>query len=343
MSPAEQLAGITLDNGWTITKPVGRKPNSTGGHFSKGYIATHEDGRKGFLKALDYTAALSSPDPASVLQAVTTAYNFERTLCEKCGRLNRIVRAMESGTVDVNSTDPYSKVQYLIFELADGDVRSHLDTMVGLDTVFLMKTLHGVATGLAQLHSAEIAHQDLKPSNVLVYSGIDTSKICDLGRAWDKNEIGPYDSLKVAGDRTYAPPELLYQAIPSNYKARRFGCDLYHFGSLIVFLFTRTYTNALLFDALAPNQRPAFWKGTYSDLLPSLQAAFAIVLSKFSTYVPDFIREEITTFVADLCNPDPSKRGHKKNRGLNLYGLERYISRFDYLAHKAKLNLIKGQ
>ncbi len=341
MSPAEQLEGMVLDTGWTVGAPVARKPNSTGGHFSKGYVATHRDGRSGFLKALDYTAALRSPDPAQVLQAMTTAYNFEKILCEKCSHLSRIARAIDNGTVDVDPRNATHKVQYLIFELADGDVRHHLDMMSNLDYVFLMKTLHHVATGLSQLHRAEIAHQDLKPSNVLVYNQGVASKICDLGRAWDKNFSGPFDNLRVAGDQTYAPPELLYTAIPSHYRERRFGCDLYHFGSLIVFLFARTHANALLFDALSPSHRPVLWRGTYEDVLPFLQAAFSVALSKFSSQVPYFLREELTNFVSHLCNPDHTFRGHPLNRHLNQHGLERYVSRFDQLAHKARLQLVR--
>src|SRR4029078_6903029 len=105
---------------------------------------------------------------------------------------------------------------YLIVELADGDIRSHLDTQAVLDAVFVMKMLHHVAIGLKQLHTANIAHQDLKPSNVLVFRKQMEGKICDLGRAWDKNGAGPYDHDPIAGDWHYAPPEFLYDAIPTD-------------------------------------------------------------------------------------------------------------------------------
>lgn len=64
----------------------------------------------------------------------------------------------------------FTKVFYLIFELADGDIRRHLAVQESLDLAFVLRTLHHVAVGLDQLHRADIAHQDLKPSNVLIYT-----------------------------------------------------------------------------------------------------------------------------------------------------------------------------
>lgn len=340
MTPAEQLQGIDLGNGWTVGTPIGRKPNATGGHFSKGYLCEHINGQRGFLKALDYTAAMRSPDPAGVLQAMTTAYNFEKAICDKTRHLSRVARALASGSVAVKQDDPFSTVQYLIFELAQGDVRNHLDAMSSLDFAFIFRTLHNVATGISQLHSANIAHQDLKPSNVLIYTEGAASKICDLGRAWDKNHSAPHDNLVVAGDTTYAPPELQYNHIPADHRKRRFGCDLYHLGSLVVFLFTRTHTNALLHDALSPQHRSFFWGGTFREVLPYLQASFEIALNKFANQTPQFARQELRSIVYELCNPDDSERGHPKNRHSNQHSLERYISRFDILAHKARLDLV---
>ncbi len=99
MTPAEQLKGLDLRNGWTVVEPAQRKPNATGGFFSQGYIAKHEDGSKGFLKAMDYTRAFASPNTAEVLQGMTTAYMFEKTLCGKCNHLSRIARAVADGSI----------------------------------------------------------------------------------------------------------------------------------------------------------------------------------------------------------------------------------------------------
>jgi eukaryotic-like serine/threonine-protein kinase len=339
--PASQLKGLHLGNGWTVTDVATRKPNATGGHFSKGYIAVHQDGRRGFLKAMDYTAALQSPNTAEVLLAMTNAYVFEKTLCTKCAHLSRIARALDAGSIQVNPANAYSKVEYLIFELATGDIRAHLDRQAALDVVFVMKTLHHVATALQQLHRADIAHQDLKPSNVLVFSAAEGSKICDLGRAWDRNAPGPHDGLPIAGDRTYAPIELMYGAVSSDQRARRFGCDMYHLGSLIVFMFARAHNTALVVGNLEPIHRPAFWGGSYADVLPFIQAASEVALHQFASHVPEFLRAELRRVVGELCNPDLGRRGHPHNRGATQFSLERYISLFDRLSDLARLGLMK--
>ncbi len=343
LSPAKQLKGKKLEGGWTVLDFALRKPNATGSHFSQGYIVAHGDGRRGFLKALDYTAALQSPDSALALQAMVNAYLFEKALCEKCQHLSRIARAVASGAT--KCSNPFDKVEYLIFELADGDIRSQLDAQQQLDTVFIHKMLHGVATALSQLHNANIAHQDLKPSNVLVFRTANISKICDLGRAWDKNSPAPHDTCEIAGDSTYAPPELYYRAIPDDERARRFGCDLYHLGSLIVFCFARVNINSLLAKHLADDHLPGAWGGTYAEVLPYLHAAMDEALNDFRRFAPEPHRNELVQFVAELCNPDPHRRGrlYPYSKGLHRYALSYYVSRFDRFAHEAQLYLIKSK
>jgi len=342
MRPAEQLDGITLENGWKVTKKATRKPNATGGHFSVGYLAEHRDGTRGFLKAMDYTRALESDNPANVLLAMTHAYVFEKKICQKCAHLSKIARALDSGVIDVDSSTPFSKVEYLIFELAEEDVRSHLDAAQNLDAVFAVRTLHHVATGLKQLHTSQLAHQDLKPSNVLMYQGGDASKICDLGRGWDQNDAAPHDDYPIAGDRTYAPVEALYGLDGSDHRLRRFGCDLYHLGSLAVFLFSRVHMNSLLFDNILPEHRPFMWKGTYGEVLPYLQASWEIALQQLSEDIPRGIRDELVQAVDQLCNPDTNRRGHPANRNANQFSLERFISLFDKLAYRAEIGIFKA-
>ncbi len=167
---------------------------------------------------------------------MTNAYLFEKKVCEKCRdhSLKRVVHAIESSFVLIDPNNPFTKVEYLIFELAEGgDIRAHLDAQQNFDIAFVLRTLHHVATGLEELHRANIAHQDLKPSNVLVFNNSAGSKIADFGRAWAKDFRSPFDELPVAGQTGYAPPELLYGDVASQVSVRRFGCDAYHLGSLV--------------------------------------------------------------------------------------------------------------
>lgn len=343
MNPAEQLLGMVLNDGWTVEQRAIRKPNATGGHFSQGYIVRNKDGRQGYLKALDYMKAFGIPGTNAplMLQAITQAFNFEKQLCDKCNHLSRIARAIGSGSI-VDHAEPLRRVDYLIFELAHGDIRAHLDAHAVLDAAFIMKTLHHVATGLKQLHTAAIAHQDLKPSNVLIYTPEGDSKICDLGRAWDRNESGPYDKLTIAGDSAYAPLDLAYRFVPHDEKARRFGCDLYHLGSLCVFCFARVHMTTLVLDNLAPEHRPNFWQGDYEQVLPYIYTGFELALSQFLDEVPVFLHDTLKCAVTELCNPNPSRRGNAPNSGVAQFSLERYVSLFNRLAHDARYELIRS-
>ena len=122
--------------------------------------------------------------------------------------MDRVVWALEDGSVKVDDS-LFGRVNYLILETADCDVRTYLSGMQDVDIAWLLRALHHIATGLMQLHQEGIAHQDAKPSNVLVFNGA-TSKIADLGCASLKGTASPRDDCAAAGDLRYAPPELLY-------------------------------------------------------------------------------------------------------------------------------------
>ena len=205
--------------------------------------------------------------------------------------------------------------------------------------------MHQAAAALRQLHSVEIAHQDIKPSNVLIFED-DLSKLADLGRASDRNSTSPYDELRCAGDQTYAPPELLYGYVPQDWRARRLGCDLYLLGSLVVFLCIGVSMTHLLFKRLDEEHHYTNWSGTYNEILPYLQYAFAKILREFrkEKIHPDFA-DKITEVVEQLCNPDPQRRGHPKNLQSigDKYSLERYVSIFDLLAKRAEYSLVRKE
>lgn len=342
-TPAEELSGLVLEGNWKVVSKVERPPQATGSCFSCGYIVESVSGAKGYLKALDYSRALTSPNPARALQAMTEAFNFELALCEKCSgkRLRRVVRAIGDGKVSVRAEDPASVVQYLIFELADSDVRAYLDSFDQFDIAWVLRALHHVATGLKELHGAGIAHQDLKPSNVLVFEE-EGSKVADLGRGAYKGTLGPWDELEIAGDKAYAPPELLYGYVGDDWNLRRFGCDAYLLGSMVVFFFGRGSMTGLLFAEMEESYHWRTWSGTFEEVLPYVRDAFGRAVECFKQDVPDEIREEICVIVRQLCEPYPRLRGHPQNRrgGGNQYSLERYVSKFNLLASKAEYGLL---
>jgi serine/threonine protein kinase len=338
------MTGLTLPNGWKVVGPVGKAINATGGHFSSNYEVEHEDGRRAFLKAIDYSEALQSRDPARRLQELTTAFNFERDLVRNCAdkRLSRVITALDDGHVDVPGPFPYPQVGYLIFELADGDIRKFREVSGTIDVAWALRTLHHVAVGLRQLHVNEIAHQDLKPSNVMTF-GADLSKIGDLGRASVRSGGSPYDDFFCAGDIGYAPPEAFYGLTLPDWDSRRRATDLYHLGSLLLFQFTGVNATGALFSELDDAYLPAQWGGKFDDVVIQLRAANDRVAEAFPDLQDSELRASAQARFRELCEPDPRHRGHPKHRIKhdNPYSLERYVSYFNAMAARAERRLVK--
>jgi eukaryotic-like serine/threonine-protein kinase len=342
LPPAERLIGMILEGGWTVISQVQKLPGATGGNFSVCYIVEDNEGHKAFLKALDYSKALQEQDPARALMWLTEAFNFERDVLSKCKNegLDKVVVALTDGTVRFENPEDAGVVQYLIFELAEGDVRKQALLSNQFDLAFSLRSLHHVATGLKQIHSHGIAHQDLKPSNILIFRN-NTSKIADFGRAAYKGHVPPHENLKVPGDLSYAPIDLLYGYVDPDWNRRRFSCDTYLLGSMAVFFFLGVGMTPLLINELPQPLSPKNWTGTFDEILPYIRDGFIRVLEMFTEHIPVPLRIELPLIVSQLCEPDPRLRGHPKERnGANQYSMERYISRFDVLARYAELGIL---
>lgn len=344
-SPASQLVGVKLSDGWTVIERLQRLPTQTGGYFSEGYIVVRDNGTKAFLKALDYSRAMNSRDPARALEALTKGYNFERDLLGRCRGMDRVVKGLADGSVSVQDALGDHVVQYLIFELADsGDVRKYLDLSKRFDTAWVLRSLHNVATGLRQLHSVGIAHQDVKPSNVLVFDS-KVSKVADLGRASSRGESPPHEEHEIAGDPEYAPPELCYRYVLPDWNQRRLGCDAYLLGSMVVFFFGRCSMTALILEKLDTCFRPDTWQGSYAEVLAYVREAFERAIALFGEDIDrqaPQLKEPLVAVVRELCDPDPGLRGDPKERrpGANQFSLERYVSRFDLLARREEYRIL---
>lgn len=347
LPPAARLEGRTLQSGWRVAKLIPKQPGQTGGCFSCSY-AVEKGGRRAFLKALDYSQAeqlsqQSGIDTPTALQILIEAYNFERNLLKECNkrRMDRVVIAIEDGSIKVED-GVFGTVNYLIFEEADGDVRSHLAIAQKVELAWILRCLHHLATGVYQLHSADVAHQDLKPSNILVFGGA-TSKVADLGCASVKGAPCPRDGQEIAGDRTYAPPELLYHYNDPDWSRRRQACDEYHVGSMVVFFFCGLGMTAMILKHLPPEHHFPVWAGTYTQVLPEVRNAFGKAVREFENSVSGMqLKAALREAVTQLCDPDPLRRGHPANRltGASQYSLERYVALFNLLAQRAEIGIL---
>ncbi len=201
----DPLIGKVLSGGWIIRERVQRHAKQTGSNFSIGYIVQRGT-ETAYMKAFDFEEALSDPEPIKALEQMSSSFNFEVDLLKVCAdaKMSRIVRALAHGVEDCDGV-PFRKLCYLIFELADGDIRKQIyervdparNQMTPETLTWRIRCLHQIAAALEQLHNKGIYHQDLKPSNVLVFSQMNVSKLADLGRAHFDNLTAPHYGSKL--------------------------------------------------------------------------------------------------------------------------------------------------
>jgi len=348
---AEALEGRTLKNGWRVTEKIGKTEDATGGFFSICYIVTKEN-KKAFMKALNFIAFFQLFPGKSVIEVIseqTNAFQFEKELLLRCknNRLSKVSMILDEGEENVDGFI-IPNVPYLIFEMADGDIRSQMKFTKELEVSWKLKSLHDVAVGLWQLHGIKIGHQDLKPSNVLIYKEGFASKIGDLGRSLCEDIKAPHDHGGFVGDFNYAPPEYLYNYNEPDFNLRIKATDLYLFGSLVVFYFTGATMNSLLSKNIAKEFRWNNWRGSFHEVSDYLINGFYKSLKEFRNGIEDNeISDSLEEIVEYCCFPIPPERGHhksikttfdkegKRKPKNNQYSLERAISKLDLLKRKS--------
>ena len=341
---AQNLLNLTLNSGWSVTKKIEKTDSQTGSFFSVCYLV-EKDGETCFMKAFDFTKFLSISTPGTkvvdVMSDMVTAYKYERDLSEHC-KNKHVTKVSFVKVADEEMVAGYaiSIVPYLIFELAEGDVRKKLDFSAELDYAWRLNSLHDIAVGLKQLHLVEVSHQDLKPSNILVFNT--DSKIGDLGRSMCRDIDGPYNKEAFTGDFTYAPPEIMYGYFERDWLKRVFATDCYLLGSLVVFYFTGISMSALLRKHIPDNFSWEKWNGTFEEIVPYLENGFSNALNEFSSNIErEDLQSELRQLVEYLCYPFPEKRGHPKNVNSsgNNYNMERFVTILDVLKRKAEIKV----
>lgn len=343
LTPSESLHDRTLPGGWKVIERLPRNPNSTGGSFSTQWIV-ERDGVRSFLKATDIYKALQlqQGQVMRALQQVSTEYNWERDLLRACsdGGMNRVVRALDDGEYQLDPQDVSSVVFYLVFDLAEGDIRALHDLSDRLDLGRTFHSLHDVAVGVQQLHAAGITHQDMKPSNLVRFlEEREKTKLADLGRASRLGKSIGHDDFVVAGDFSHAPPERLYGSEPPDWEGRR-ACDLYHLGSILAFLLTGSSATAAWLNYLHPQFHPqclgGTFQGSFNDALPYVRDALSRVFADFPDLGDGKTNSATLTAFQELCDPDPMRRGNPQSRQghHDPWSVASYISRFDHLAKR---------
>jgi hypothetical protein len=169
-----------------------------------------------------------------------------------------------------------------------------------------------------------------------------TAKVGDLGRASDGSDGSLFSGEGMQGDRTYAPPELLYEYPQADDRTRRWSCDMYHVGSMVVFLVTGSGLTPLIFNELDPTFHVGVWPNPYLNVLPYVRDAYDRALVGVESRVREPLREDLMVLIREMCDPDPRLRGSPRLTALPRYSIERYVSTFDRLSKKADIHLTRA-
>lgn len=358
MRAAETLVGLKLDGkkipgNWEVTEKIERQGSDTGGRFSVGYKIKHDNGRQAFMKASDCSLlANDGDDILGKTAAGIMSFKSEIQILEYCrgNNMDRVVTPIDYGECMYEHNGVKEPLFWIIFELAATDARRQLNSSTALDFTWALHAMHNLCVAVRQLHAADVAHNDIKPSNVLVFDEL-VQKLGDLGSATSPKFISANDSSVCAGDPGYAPPESLYENPNVNaalsFNRRRAG-ELYMLGSMAVFLLSAPMTTTYVLSKLDPIHRPRNsqrgWTGDVEGVLPYWDTAFSEMLIDIEQWLPRTDDGQITPAgieyleaVRQLCSPDMSRRGHPINieNGGDQYSVERYISLFDRLRKRA--------
>jgi eukaryotic-like serine/threonine-protein kinase len=316
------LTGRTLSSGWTLTEQLQKSADDTGGNFGVGYVARRGD-EIAFVKAVDFVKAMSEPDPMASLQDLISEAGFEKDVLAYCAlhRMSRIVQYLGHEYLQLEPNNLMSRVSCLIMEIGEEDLRRLMGRQAQTSCVWTLQVLSDVSLSLTQLHRGGIAHQDVKPSNVIsVSSKTEVSrkvlKLGDLGRVTSRNHQGPFDSREWPGQWSYSPPERWYSFVPNDWNDRREAADAYMLGSLMIFLSTGMTLQSLVFPLISPQYLPQNWGGSFDqDLLAVLVDAHARALEEHlrPALIPE-VEDEVMRVAYELTHPDPRLRGDARAR-----------------------------
>ena len=346
----ESMLGTRIKGEWRVLKKMETQPAHTGGLFSTGYVVKHENGREAFMKVTDCSLMCTDTgDMLAAMLATANSYETEKKILEYCrgNNMDRVVTPLDYGDKMHVYAGIKEPIFWIIFELAKADARQQISSVKAFDFNWAVHAMHNLCVATKQLHTANVSHNDIKPSNFLIFGKL-LQKLGDLGSATSPKFPSLHDTKFCVGDRRYAAPENLYVNESSFGKPlfeQRKASDLYCLGSMAMFLLSMPMVTTYLLNQLDPMHRPitedgAGWTGDFSGVLPYWNAAFSKMLAEISDSLPKNERGELSeagelylSVIKQLCNPNPTLRGHPDNRFANRdsYGLEKYISAFDRL------------
>jgi len=341
---ADELAGVTIAGRWRLEEKFHVGQQESGGNFGVGYKATDlQDNMPRFVKVVDFRSRLQH---RSQLRQLLEMAEFEVIMHKACVRMSKVVRMVGHGDLAFQTpgnTDAYNYL-CLVLERGDGDIKSHVDFRPDRSPYWKLWVLREVALAIVQMERAQLAHNDIKPSNVIRFPSNGAAhniKLGDVGRAVTKAGAGPFDDYRWAGDPRHKPLETLYGWNEPEWQNRRTAADAYMLGNLACFLFSGASLTERVTNSLPPEYRhgEGGYAGEYRDLLDIIRHARNGVLE--GQVIPTFpaeVRQELGDIVRWLTEPDPRVRGEPNARRGGVLGIDRIQSRLERLAQRAQLH-----
>lgn len=341
---AVALAGVTIAGRWLLNEKFHVGQQESGGNFGVGYTATDlQDGARRFVKVVDFRSRMTD---LSQLRQLLEMAEFEVVMHKACIRMSKVVRMVGHGQLAFRthaSPDPYNYL-CLVLERGDGDIKSHVDFRPDRSPYWKLWVLREVALAIVQLERAQLAHNDIKPSNVIRFPSNGTThniKLGDVGRAVTKSGRGPFDGYAWAGDPRHKPLEALYGWEEPEWQNRRTAADAYMLGNLASFLFSGASLTERVTNSLPTEYRHGVggYTGPYRELLDIIRHARNSVLE--DQIIPTFpaeVRQELGDIVRWLTEPDPQMRGEPRARRAGTVGIDRIQSRLERLAQRAQIH-----
>ena len=340
---ASELKGLILCDRWEIRNLLHESPQESGGNFGVGYVVFDKVRKlERFLKVVDYRKHMRH---ASQLAALINEANFEITMHKYCGekRMSKVVQMIQNGELVFRRIVDGEEYNFLclILERGVGDIKSHVNFAPNQSPYWKVSVLRDVALAISQIERASLAHNDVKPSNVIRFESTgDTHsvKLGDIGRAVRKDGTGPFDSRDWAGDRRHQPIELFYGWKEPEWQNRRTVADAYMLGSLASYLFIGASITERVLNSLPPEYHYSVYTGNYRQILDIVRHTWTSVFqSQVVPMFPKEIRSEMADIVSWLTDPDPRLRGDPAARREGTVGLDRIQSRLVRMAHQARI------
>ena len=331
---ASRLEGKQIGK-WKVKEKRIKDNVDKSGAFSTCYAVEDSNDNTAFMKTFNYVYALNQLGAsADRLKELLDCFVYERDLLIFCSdyKMSKVVTAIDYGEYR-DDTDPMP-VPYLVFELAHGDLHK-IRTLNNPGLAWKLRSFHGALVGLSQLHGASISHQDIKPSNILIF-GNHISKISDLGCA---TQLGNESNLEFF-NRLYGPIELHYGYFSNNWETLRFGADFFMMGGVLTYLIADSNFLSLMLGKIDSDFQPYTFGGSYTEALPYVMKAYHETLDEIEGLLNPEVKKDLLEVICEMTHPIPEKRGNPQNMPIvrhRQFSLQKYISITDRISKIASM------